>query len=297
VQAAQEKKNEALGILNSINMSVVPSLLDPDKSNILGEVGTLTGQATAITVPSVESSRKAVSESREKVRTASAAVQQARQKLAGLESGTSACDGLGPTQEISREAMGAADEAQRGLQDIRRLVARVADCKGTLEARDDSGGRQGDRSGEGQGGGTDIGDRFRRREGDRDRTVKDFRDSQNVYTGSGGTGDQSSGGTGGSSDGRAGHGGGRGEGSGSGGGGGTGGSCGPGGCGSSGSGSGGGKPTKGPQTAGFKCKSNADCWSHFGSDGYFCNKGSGKCIKCPPGQHGKKDGTPACHSE
>jgi hypothetical protein len=53
-------------------------------------------------------------------------------------------------------------------------------------------------------------------------------------------------------------------------------------------------PTKPPTTPEFKCKSNQDCWTHNSSNQYYCNKGTGKCIKCPPGSHGKKDGTAAC---
>jgi RHS repeat-associated protein len=44
----------------------------------------------------------------------------------------------------------------------------------------------------------------------------------------------------------------------------------------------------------FKCKSNQDCWTKYGNNQYYCNKKNGKCIKCSPGYHGKKDGTAAC---
>jgi len=53
-------------------------------------------------------------------------------------------------------------------------------------------------------------------------------------------------------------------------------------------------PVKPPATPKFKCKSNKDCWTKYGSNQYYCNKGNGKCIKCSPGYHGKKDGTAAC---
>ena len=59
-----------------------------------------------------------------------------------------------------------------------------------------------------------------------------------------------------------------------------------------------GSPTGGsqppPQTTTFKCKTNSDCWSKYGSNQYYCNKKNGKCVKCPPGQHGRKDGAAAC---
>jgi RHS repeat-associated protein len=70
-----------------------------------------------------------------------------------------------------------------------------------------------------------------------------------------------------------------------------------------GGGSGGGKsPCPGgncgpPKTAQFKCKTNSECWGKYGSSGYYCNRGSGQCVRCPSGQHGRKDGYPACHSE
>ena len=47
----------------------------------------------------------------------------------------------------------------------------------------------------------------------------------------------------------------------------------------------------------FKCQSNQDCWTKYGSNQYYCNKGKGKCIKCPNGMHGKKDGTAECCSD
>lgn len=53
-------------------------------------------------------------------------------------------------------------------------------------------------------------------------------------------------------------------------------------------------PVKPPTTPEFKCKSNQDCWTKYGSNQYYCNKKKGKCIKCPNGSHGKKDGTAAC---
>jgi hypothetical protein len=46
-----------------------------------------------------------------------------------------------------------------------------------------------------------------------------------------------------------------------------------------------------------ECNTNAHCWSKFGSPGYFCNPSSGKCVKCPPGQHGRRDGSPECHGD
>ena len=53
-------------------------------------------------------------------------------------------------------------------------------------------------------------------------------------------------------------------------------------------------PAKPPKPPKFKCKSNKDCWSHHKSNQYYCNKGKGKCIKCPSGSHGKKDGKAEC---
>ena len=54
------------------------------------------------------------------------------------------------------------------------------------------------------------------------------------------------------------------------------------------------KTTKPPK---FKCKSNQDCWTKYKSDQYYCDKGKGKCIKCPDNMHGKKDGSPECCSD
>jgi len=61
--------------------------------------------------------------------------------------------------------------------------------------------------------------------------------------------------------------------------------------------SGAGTAPQGPVAAGFRCRTSNDCWSHYKSDGYFCNARTGACVKCPPGQHGRKDGAPACHAE
>lgn len=49
-----------------------------------------------------------------------------------------------------------------------------------------------------------------------------------------------------------------------------------------------------PPKKDFKCKSNQDCWTNYGSNQYYCNKKKGKCIKCPDHWHGKKDGTAEC---
>lgn len=46
-----------------------------------------------------------------------------------------------------------------------------------------------------------------------------------------------------------------------------------------------------------ECSSNAQCWSKYGSDGYYCNPRNGACVRCPAGQHGRKDGTPECHGD
>jgi len=53
-------------------------------------------------------------------------------------------------------------------------------------------------------------------------------------------------------------------------------------------------PAKPPTTSKYKCKSNQDCWTKYGSNQYYCDKGKGKCIKCPSGSHGKKDGKAEC---
>ena len=53
-------------------------------------------------------------------------------------------------------------------------------------------------------------------------------------------------------------------------------------------------PDKPPTTPKFKCKSNQDCWDYHKSNQYYCNKGTGECIKCPNGSHGKKDDTAEC---
>lgn len=49
-----------------------------------------------------------------------------------------------------------------------------------------------------------------------------------------------------------------------------------------------------PTTPDFKCKSNQNCWDHHKSNQYYCNMKKGECIKCAPGYHGKKDGSPEC---
>ena len=51
---------------------------------------------------------------------------------------------------------------------------------------------------------------------------------------------------------------------------------------------------KSPTEKTFKCKSNQDCWDHYSSAQYYCNKGTGKCIECPEGSHGNKDGSAEC---
>jgi hypothetical protein len=58
-----------------------------------------------------------------------------------------------------------------------------------------------------------------------------------------------------------------------------------------------GTAPQGTTAAGFRCRTNNDCWSRFKSNGYYCNARTGACVKCPPGQHGRKDGAPACHAE
>ena len=52
-------------------------------------------------------------------------------------------------------------------------------------------------------------------------------------------------------------------------------------------------------SGGIRCTSNAQCWNSTGSSGYFCKRSGsgGVCVKCPPGYHGKKDGTPECHKD
>jgi hypothetical protein len=56
------------------------------------------------------------------------------------------------------------------------------------------------------------------------------------------------------------------------------------------------KSAKPPPVTASACKSNSDCWSRHRSSAYFCNPRSGQCVACPPGQHGRKDGSPSCHS-
>jgi hypothetical protein len=56
-------------------------------------------------------------------------------------------------------------------------------------------------------------------------------------------------------------------------------------------------PPRTPKPPKFKCKSNQDCWNHHKSNQYYCNKKNSKCIKCPDGMHGKKDGSAECCSD
>jgi len=56
----------------------------------------------------------------------------------------------------------------------------------------------------------------------------------------------------------------------------------------------GGGDERQPGTTPFRCRANNDCWRKYNSNQYYCNKKNGKCIKCPPGSHGRKDGTAAC---
>jgi|GEM_PF-6848227 len=42
------------------------------------------------------------------------------------------------------------------------------------------------------------------------------------------------------------------------------------------------------------CRSNRDCWEKYGSNRYYYSPSLERCIGCPPGCHGRKDGRPAC---
>ena len=127
-QQAQSQKDKALGILNNINMNLLPNIEQPDRDAISSQMAGLISSASMITIPSVESAKKTLIEYQDKVRDLAQAANQAGAKIKDLDQSLKTCMEMSTGEEIHHETWGAVDAVQKYMKDMEGQLVRGNDC-------------------------------------------------------------------------------------------------------------------------------------------------------------------------
>jgi tetratricopeptide (TPR) repeat protein len=128
-EAARLRKR-ALELIDRLHQRSMSRFTSEQERTLLAEtVGPLLEACKNIEIPSPDSARKTVAESRERIEAAASKVRQALERANGLEAMLAACASLaGPMGDVVREAQGAADAARRSQQEAQALVAAAERC-------------------------------------------------------------------------------------------------------------------------------------------------------------------------
>ena len=127
-QQAQSQKDKALGILNNINMNLLPNIEQPDRDAISSQMSGLISSASMITIPSVESAKTKLIAYQDKVRDLAQAANQAGAKIKDLDQSLKTCMEMSTGEEIHDETWGAVQAVLQYMKDMEGQLVRGNDC-------------------------------------------------------------------------------------------------------------------------------------------------------------------------